>query len=277
MTSLSSDSLPCLTQPAYPGESLREAGFRLARQIEQRLQQQGGVLLRGFGCTQVEEFRQFAASFGHPLLNYDFASTPRSQLNRGVYTSTEYPAHSAIPLHGEQSYTREWPLKIWFFSVQAAQSGGETPIADARRVLAELPARLVEQFCREGLLYVRHYGDELDLPWQQVFNTDNPAQVDAYCRRHAIDCDWLDDGILRTRQRCQAVARHPRTSEQVWFNQAHLFHSSALAPEVRAVLIDLYGDDRLPRQVYYGNGQPIADADLDRVRQVLERCQILFP
>ena len=59
--------------------------------------------------------------FGHELLAYEFGSTPRSAVQSGVYTSTEYPAHQHIPLHNEQAYTREWPMRIWFHCVTAAQ------------------------------------------------------------------------------------------------------------------------------------------------------------
>ncbi|WP_374050058.1 TauD/TfdA family dioxygenase [Paenibacillus larvae] len=50
------------------------------------------------------------------------------------YTSTEYPANQYIPLHNEMSYTTNWPIKIWFYAVQTAKKGGETPLADSRKV-----------------------------------------------------------------------------------------------------------------------------------------------
>ena len=54
---------------------------------------------------------------------------------------------------------------------------------------------------------------------------------------------------LRTRQVRQAVATHPATNEVVWFNHAHLFHSSSLEPDVRAALrsdaVELAGRTRL--------------------------------
>jgi hypothetical protein len=47
-----------------------------------------------------------------------------------------------------------------------------------------------------------------------------------------IEFEWEEGDRLKTRQVCQAVATHPKTGEQVWFNQAHLFHVSSLEPEV---------------------------------------------
>ncbi|OZI23947.1 hypothetical protein CAL26_11105 [Bordetella genomosp. 9] len=267
--------LPAVLSPRYAGQSLQQALPELRAHIDAALARTGGVLMRGFQVESVEAFKAFAAAFGHPLLAYEFASTPRSAVSSGIYTSTEYPAHQHIPLHNEQAYTREWPMKIWFHCVKAAQSGGETPIADSRAIYRRIAPAIRERFA-QGLMYVRHFG-EFDVPWQQVFNTDERARVEAYCRRAGIEWEWLADDGLRTRQRCQGVERHPHTGEMVWFNQAHLFHVSALDPDVRESLEDLLGADRMPRNVYYADGSAIADGVFDEIRQALAAETVMFP
>lgn len=269
-------SLPVVVSPKQPA-TLAEAGPALRALIPSLLSSCGGVLLRGFAPAGVEGFRHFAASFGHALLNYEFGSTPRSQVGGGVYTSTEYPAHQSIPLHNEQSYTRQWPMKIWFYCDQPATQGGATPIADSRAVYRQLPPSLLRRFAGKRLMYVRRYGNGLDLPWQRVFNTEDPAAVQAYCRSQGIACEWSEDGELSTRQVCQAVARHPHTGEPVWFNQAHLFHVSALEPAVREALLEAVDEHELPRQVYYGDGSALEDSALDEVRDVLADEAVSFP
>jgi alpha-ketoglutarate-dependent taurine dioxygenase len=194
-----------------------------------------------------------------------------------VYSSTEYPAHQHIPLHNEQSYARDWPMKIWFHCQFAAAQGGETPIADSRQVYQRIDAGIRRRFSERGLLYVRNYGNGLDVPWQRVFDTNEPAVVEAYCAAHAIAHEWTDDGELRTRQVAQAVAHHPRTHDPVWFNQAHLFHLSALEPSVREALLEAVDADQLPRNVYYGDGSAIEDSVLDEIRAVYAELQVVFP
>lgn len=245
--------------------------------IAEMLPKVGGILLRGFNPPGIDGFRRFAASFGHPLLNYEFGSTPRSQVDTGVYTSTEYPAHQSIPLHNEQAYTRQWPMKIWFYCDTPSQTGGETPIADSRAIYRRLSPALRERFERKQLMYVRNYGNGLDLPWNQVFNTNDPAEVERYCRMQGISFEWKDDGELRTREICQATVIHPRTKESVWFNQAHLFHVSGLAPDVRETLLSVVDEDELPRNVYYGDGSAIEESILDEVREVLAAESVIFP
>jgi len=268
---------PLRVSPVAPGARLTDHLPRLHALADTHLPEAGAILFTGFAIGGAVAFQHFAGSFGHPLLNYEFGSTPRSKVSGGIYTSTEYPAHQHIALHNEQAYTREWPMKIWFYCHLAALEGGETPIADSRAVYRDIAPAIRQRFADKGLLYVRNYGNGLDLPWQRVFNTDSHAEVEAYCARHGIALEWMADGELRTRQRCQGVARHPVTGHDVWFNQAHLFHISTLDAETREALVDSVGEENLPRNVYYGDGSQIADEELDHVRAVLERHKVTFP
>ncbi len=238
---------------------------------------QGGILLRGLRLGGVEDFERLLHALSSEVLDYTFRSTPRRVVSGKVYTSTEYPADQEIPLHNEMSYTRSWPRKIWFYCVQAAAQGGETPIADVRKVFARVPRPIREEFAAKGVLYVRNYGSGIDLPWQEVFQTADRAAVAAYCRRAGIDLEWRGRDQLQTRQVCQATVRHPQTGEDLWFNQAHLFHVSSLDPETRSFLLAELGEEGLPRHAYFGDGAAIPDDVLDEVRAAYRQFQVVFP
>ncbi|MCV4286856.1 TauD/TfdA family dioxygenase [Pseudomonas capsici] len=270
-------TLPFIFQAPAAGDTWQAHREQIQQVVDTELPRAGGVLFRGFAFKGEADFEAFASSFGHELLTYDYASTPRTKLNNRVYTSTEYPAHQVIPLHNEQSYSLNWPMKIWFHCVQASQVGGETPIADSREVYRQLDPVIRQRFADKRLMYVRNYGNGLDLPWQQAFSTEDRAQVEQYCKASNIDFEWNEEGELSTRQVCQAVARHPVSGEWVWFNQAHLFHISNLAPAVRETLISIVGEEGVPRNVFYGDGSPIELEALEHVRAVLQRCQVSFP
>jgi alpha-ketoglutarate-dependent taurine dioxygenase len=269
--------LPLRLTPGEEAPRLEDNSAEIKAYVAEHLERAGGILFRGFSVPDVSAFKDFAASFGDPLLSYEFGSTPRSKVEQGVYTSTEYPAHQSIPLHNEQAYTRQWPMRIWFYCHTAAPEGGETPIADSREVYRRLDPKIRQRFIDKGLMYVRNYGNGLDVPWQQVFNTKDTATVEAYCRSQAIAWEWKEDGELRTRQICQAVATHPRTGDIVWFNQAHLFHISALESSVRDALLAVVDEEDLPRHVFYGDGSPIEDSILDEIRAVYDSVTIRFP
>lgn len=259
------------------GQPLHKLDDGLRTQALDALVRAGGVLFRGFSVASPLDFKRFAASFGAPLASYEFGSTPRSKVFAGVYSSTEYPAHQSIPLHNEQSYTRCWPSRIWFHCMRPALSGGETPIADSRLVFQRIERSIRETFMTRELLYVRNYSSALDVPWQQVFNTEDRNRVEQYCVSQGIEWEWKADGELQTRQRCQAAVQHPLTGEWVWFNQAHLFHLSAVEPALRRTLVDSVGEANVPRNVYFGDGSPIPDAALAHIRDAYAQSAIAFP
>jgi alpha-ketoglutarate-dependent taurine dioxygenase len=233
--------------------------------VQELLHEHGAVLLHGFDVRDAAAFREVAAAFTPGLLDYTYRSTPRTRAEAGVYTSTEYPPNEQIPMHNENSYTTTWPSKVWFYCDKAAVAGGATPLADSRAVLRRIHPDVRARFARAGVRYVRNYGAGLDLSWQEVFQTRDRAQVGHFCVQAGMTCHW-DGDQLRTTQVCQAITTHPVTGEQVWFNQAHLFHPSALDQETRDALLALFGADGLPRNAYFGDGTEIPDADLDHVR-----------
>jgi alpha-ketoglutarate-dependent taurine dioxygenase len=269
------ERLPLLVLPAVPGLHLA-AWLRNNRAlIEARLLEHGGLLFRNFTVNGPEAFEECVKALSGELVEYTYRSTPRKRVAGNVYTSTEYPADRGIPLHNEMSYSRTWPLKIWFFCVTPADQGGLTPIADSRTVLDRIPAAVRERFARLGVAYVRNYGLGLDLSWQEVFQTADRMEVERICRAGGIELEWKGDDRLTTRQVCQAVADHPKTGERLWFNQAHLFHVSSLDPSARQ-LLETLPEDELPRNAYYGDGTPIEPSVLDDIRQAYADTTVLF-
>jgi alpha-ketoglutarate-dependent taurine dioxygenase len=268
---------PLLVTPGPERVRLAEWAGTSPEWIREQLLAHGALLFRGFAVGETDEVEAFMRAISPDLLGYTYRSTPRTQVKGSVYTSTEYPANQVIPMHNEMSYTRSWPMKIAFYCVQAAPRGGETPIADSRRVYAHLDPALRDRFERLGVMYVRNYTPWLDLPWQEVFQTDSAREVEEYCARAGMSFEWQDDDHLRTRQVCQAVAVHPATGEKVWFNQAHLFHVSSLPPAVRDALLAEYAEEDLPRNTFYGDGTPIEPEALAAIRAAWEAESIRFP
>jgi alpha-ketoglutarate-dependent taurine dioxygenase len=273
----SGQELPLVIEPA--GGELDLAAWAASRRepISRLLLAHAALLFRGFHLDGPEALERCVRALSGDALDYTFRSTPRRAVEGKIFTSTEYPRDQAIPMHNEMSYTRTWPRKIWFYSRTVAASGGETPLADSRRVFAAIPPAVRERFARSGVMYVRNYGGGIDLPWQEVFQTADRGAVAAYCREHGIELEWRGSDELCTRQVCQATATHPETGEDLWFNQAHLFHVSSLDPELAAMLTAERGPGGLPRNAYYGDGAPIDDAALAAIRAAYDCHQVVFP
>jgi alpha-ketoglutarate-dependent taurine dioxygenase len=269
--------LPVVVEPALDGVDLIAWAPAHKDFIDEHLARTGGILFTGFGIDTPEALQRLIQALSGQLLEYTYRSTPRSQVSGDIYTSTEHPSHQHIPLHNEMSYSRSWPLRIAFLCLKVAERGGETPIADSRRVFERIDPAIRQRFIDKQVMYVRNYGEGVDLPWENVFQTRDPEVVEELCRARGIAFEWKDGNRLRTRQVCQAVATHPKSGEQVWFNQAHLFHPSSLDPAIRESMMASFGEDGLPRNACYGDGSRIEDAVFDEIRAAYDAETITFP
>lgn len=270
-------SLPLLIRPAMDGVDLIDWSMNNRELIEQYLLRHGAILFRDFALYTVDAFERFITTVAGGPLEYHERSSPRSAVSEHIYTSTDHPADQSIFLHNENSYQQTWPLRIFFFCKVPAQQGGETPIADVRRVYGRISPAIRELFGQKRVMYIRNFGDGFGLPWQTVFQTTGRKAVEQYCQKTGIECEWKDDNRLRTRRIGQAIARHPSTGELIWFNHATFFHVTTLEPTVRKVLLAQFKEEDLPNNSYYGDGSPIETAVLDELRQAYMQETVTFP
>jgi amino acid adenylation domain-containing protein len=270
------ETLPLVVQPT--GEDIDFVDWAKSHRefIETQLIKHGAILFRGFNINSAAEFEIVAQAIC-PELFGEYGDLPREGVGGKVYGSTPYPADKAILFHNESSHLQRFPLKIWFFCVQPAQQGGETPIVDCRKMYQLLDPKLREQLATKQLMYVRNYIEGLDVSWQDFFRTTDKAVVEEYCSKAGIDFEWLPENGLRTRQVRPAIAKHPKTDELVFFNQIQLHHLSFLDPAVRDSLLSLFGEEKLPRNVYYGDGSPLEQSVIQEITGIYQRSQVSFP
>ena len=150
-------------------------------------------------------------------------------------------------------------------------------MADSPAVLDALPADLVQRFEREGWMLTRNYNDEIGASVAEAFGTDDRGAVERYCRANAIEFEWQPDGALRTWQRRSAVVRHPVTGQRCWFNQIAFLNEWTIDPEVREYLVDVYGEDGLPFNTRFGNGDPIGEDVVELLNEVYEAHTVREP
>lgn len=262
--------LHLLARPGVEGVDLGGWARQNRDEVARRLAETGAVLFRGFPIATPEDFEATCAGFSDDLMDYGERSTPRSEVQGKVYTSTEYPPDQHIPLHNEMSYAATWPRRIFFCCLTPAEEGGRTPLADSHRVWRDVDPEVRGRFEEKGVMYVRNFGEVLGLPWREVFQRDSRREVEEYCRGAGIEVEWGDGDRLRTRAVRPAVLEHPTRGVKVWFNQAHLHHVSALPDDARESLLEVVSEDELPFNTFYGDGTPIGDGDLAEVRRALD-------
>ncbi|MHB8270107.1 TauD/TfdA family dioxygenase [Bradyrhizobium sp.] len=268
---------PVRIEPSQPDIDLAAwVGYNRAR-IEAELLRYGAVLFRGFSVRSATEFWAVVDAHKVELMHYAESATPRVEVGDRLYTSTEFPADQTISLHNENSSAAIWPMKLWFYCEQTAQRGGETSIADVRRVLARIPDEVRDMFARKGWAVVRNYGDGVGLPWRVAFNTNEREEVERYCALNEVERQWKDENRLRTIQRRPAIRTHPATGESVWFNHMVFWHPSSLDPVVRRTLEAEFDPLDLPYSTFFGDLSPIHDDVVAAVREAYDAETIAEP
>jgi hypothetical protein len=238
--------------------------------LEEAISKHGALVFRGFGIKSVEAFEKIALAFYGDLYG-GYGDLPRAGTSEKIYQSTPYPPDKPILYHNESSHLNSWPMRIGFACMVKAKEGGITPLLDGRAICSHIDPDVFERFQRLGLTYIRNFSKGIDVPWQHFFQTEDRSVVETLCRDAGVEFEWTDGDGLRTRQFAHAVTRHPKTGDTVFFNQVQLHHSYCLGPDVREAILSVFGEERLPRNVTYGDGTAIEDEVMEHLGQVFEQ------
>ncbi len=264
---------PVCIQPAIEYVAVADWIRQNKEIVAQKRKQYGAILFRGFALDSAETFEKaFAEVTQQPLL-YTNRTSPRTLVNAHVYTSTDHPADQYILMHTESSYAPSWPLTIGFFCLTPSITGGETPIADVRKVYQLLRPETIAKFEEKQVMYVRNMRKGIGLSWQQVYQTDSRAEVEAKLTQDQMSFEWVSDDHLRVRWVRPAVRKHPVTDEWIWFNHAYFYHKKSLD----ANLVACVAEEDLPFTTYYGDGSRIADDVVDEITAAYQKCLLVFP
>jgi len=234
--------------------------------LESKLFKYGALLFRGFGLKNDQDFVSFMAALPHPRLPYFEGATPRKAVGDGVFTSTEYPPEQSIALHSEHSSSTRVPLKLFFYCEEPPATQGETPIGDARKILARVDPQVRATFQRLGWRLIRNFGDGLGLPWRRAFAMDSREQLDRYAKTAEIELEWKSPERLRSQLTRSSTLLHPTSGEEVWFNHVAFWHAANLPDTFREEMLEYVGLQGLPYHTYYGDGSPIPDQVARHIR-----------
>ena len=270
------DVMPLVIEPGMENVNLSRWLEGHRQEVEGYLHKHGALLFRGFDVNSIDGFEAVARAMSPDLLDYVERAAPRGEMGNQIFNSTEYPANQWIPLHHEMSYSHNWPTKLFFYCHTEPGERGYTPITNERETIKKIPDRIKDPFLQKGVMYVRNYGEGVDMPWQTVFQTDNKSEVEAQLDQSKTEYQWFGER-LRTRARRQVVAEHPVTGDRVWFNHAHMFHISNMPDAVRKALLEEFSEEQLPRNSFYGDGSRIEDESAEFIRNLYRDTAITFP
>ena len=236
-------------------------------ELERALAEHGAVLYRGFDPIDAKTLGQLVRGLSSQEFVGTEESSPRSQIDGNVYTSTNYRSDQEIFPHNENSYKRSFPMKLFFYCAKPSEVGGETPVVDCRSVLKRLPPSITKRFLEKNWMYVRNFGNGIGVPWEEAFNTTDRSIVEQYCRDEDIQFEWIGADSLRTRQVREPVLRHPLTGELSWFNHITFFNIATLDERIRESLLSICAIEDLPHNTYYGDGTPIEASVMEELQR----------
>jgi alpha-ketoglutarate-dependent taurine dioxygenase len=289
------EGLPLFIQPRDPALRDDPAAARdwfqsNAEVFDAMLAEAGALVFRGFPVHDTAAFGALVDHYESPKFGYTGGSSPREQLAARVYESTHAPAEDVLQMHQEMAYLPTFPRQIAFWCRMPAVSGGETFLADMRRVTAELPPEFVRSVEKLGVNYNRNfrdlnastgssYLDTIHRSWQQAFSTVDREKPLRDCEAMGLKARWLEDGSLATDTLTPGMITHPATGERVWFNQ---LATNTICPQSihhRYPMYEAYYGTTKPRPYVttYGDLSPIPQVYLDALYDTLKRRTVAFP
>ena len=252
--------------------------------LNKHLYRVGALLIRGFQVESAQNFRQLCKSITPDLRNYRGGDSPRSGVCDKVYTSTEYDSRLEVLLHNELSYAGWSPSQVYFGCIIPSETGGETPLADGRKIYARIDLGIREKFADRGVTYLQHLRDESNAgsgkSWQETFETKSKEIAEQYLRQSNMNFQWTEIGI-RTAATKPAVKVHPTTHETCWHNQADQWHRDMVSVkdtvgDEAAKKSPTCGEETVGNHVVYGDNTEIEVADLNHIREVSRQCETKF-
>ncbi len=184
----------------------------------------GGILFKGFDIKSPEDFEIIAKSIEPNLCSsHDFDDGARLWFTKHIYeASLGSITQDPIPLsfHNEDAFVPFVPSTIMLCSIQAAPFGGETLLADCRKVFASLPENLKEKFLGRSLKNSFTMHDNTFLVNTRI--PKNTKEIVKLAKKYgAKDTYRVGDFNTRFTFEIPMVIKHENSKQPVWFSRAH--------------------------------------------------------
>lgn len=245
--------------------------------IEEKLKEYGAVLFRGFGVRNQDDFKAVVNNAIKKTAQYVEGATPRTHLQNGVYTATEFPSDQEIAPHNELSYVTNPPSRLIFCCIKAEMKGGQTHIVDVSKVLKRIDKNIVSEFSeRGGWLLRRNYGNGFGPTLEKSFGMNDIEKIASYCNSVDVKLNKVSENNYFTEQVRKAVHLHPVTREELWFNHIAFWHPSSLCPAVKAKMEEMYSLSEFPYSTYFGDGSEISNDVINAIRTSYRDEEVKF-
>ena len=187
------------------------------------LKERGGIVFRGFKIQSASDFQELAQIIDKDLADrhiFDGAVTfKRTPYVSDVASPDIKEVLSPLSLHNEDSFVSEVPDKIMFCSLHSASWGGESLIADCRKVYEDIPQNIQKKYKGQNLKSTLILEDHLFLANSLI--PKNLEQIVNFAKAHgAKTVERLSEEMTRFSFIVPATITS-QGGKEVWFNTLH--------------------------------------------------------
>lgn len=197
--------------------------------LQEKIALHGGIFFKGFNINNALDFEIVAKAIDPNLCDkHPFDSGARTWLTKYIYeASISLINQSLIPIsfHNEDSYISCVPSTIMFCSLEPALWGGESLIADCRKVFSALPCKLKKKFINKDVQSKFVFNDDIFLVNSRISKNKNDIIE--------LGKAYGAEEVLRTFEdatqflfKVPAVIKCNSSKDPVLFN---LFHQTAIS------------------------------------------------
>lgn len=192
--------------------------------VHDKLALHGGIVFKNFEIQTAEDFETIALSVDSNLADkhiFDGAvCTKRTKFVSDVASPTIKKMLTPLSLHNEDSFVGNVPSRIMFCSLNSASWGGETLLADCRKVYQSLPQKIKDKYYNEKLVSTLVLEDKLFLANSQI--RKNVQHIVEFAQDNGAETiERVGDDMTKFTFTICPVINSPFSNEAVWFNTLH--------------------------------------------------------
>lgn len=282
--------LPLIITLKNPQNYSRDSLFQMLEIYQKNflslIEKHGALLFRNFPINNVDDFVDIQKAVLNKVPNdYRGREGSRDKVGKEIYTSTKAPEWCHIPLHHELSCTTS-PLSFlnFFCDVAPPPGTGQTILGSTKEITKALKAlpEVWELFENRDIHYIsRHppkgnYFNKVN-PSQKTredsFETSDKAEMERICQEKGFAYRWLGEWIEVTRT-APGTKMNPATGEQVWYNQAYLYHLNPrmVGGWLNYFLANLlyWNEETRQYKIEFADGTPIPQEIVYKIYDVLQ-------
>lgn len=257
----------------------------------ENLSRHGAILLRGFPSTGAASLSRLAAALRTDRAFNASRSIPTPAiLHENAFKDDCWLTEAPQALHNAYSDCAIFPaFKILRCNHVDQQLESVITIANTRSIYQHLDGTLVAEFERRGITYRRSFTDINEVgsgamtevarihTWQNIFKTSQKNDVERKCRENGLSYSWRANGSVEIWNSAPACISHRDTGDRLWFNQIHLYKSSAIRfIHRKSLLSKLFSIVKSPMSMdaSFSDGTPIPQSAIDEIALVHDRLTL---